>query len=56
MPVTEEQFEEFRKLADPIVKWLNENFNPHVTVIIDPTHAELLSGEVSMPILEHIKD
>ena len=34
----------FEELARPMIKYLCENHHPHVTVIITPTGAELLSG------------
>ena len=34
----------FEELARPMIKYLCENYHPHVTVIITPTSAELLSG------------
>jgi hypothetical protein len=34
----------FEVLARPMVKYLCENYHPHVTVIITPTSAELLEG------------
>ena len=34
----------FEELAKPILKYLCENYHPHVTVIITPTSAELLEG------------
>ena len=34
----------FEELARPMVKYLCENYHPHVTVIITPTSAELLEG------------
>ena len=42
-----DEIEEFEALARPMIKWLNDNWHPHVTVIITPTSAELLSGECS---------
>lgn len=44
-PTTEEQREEFKKLTEPVMKWLCDNFHPHVTVIIEPSRAELLEGQ-----------
>ena len=38
--------EEFESLAKPLIKYLNENWNPHCTIIIDGLHAELLMGEM----------
>jgi len=34
----------FEELTKPILKYLCENYHPHVTVIITPTSAELLEG------------
>ena len=34
----------FEELTRPILKFLCENYHPHVTVIITPTSAELLEG------------
>lgn len=34
----------FEELARPMLKYLCENYLPHVTVIITPTSAELLEG------------
>lgn len=34
----------FEELARPMVKYLCENYHPHITVIITPTSAELLEG------------
>lgn len=34
----------FEELARPMIKYLCENYHPHVSVIITPTSAELLEG------------
>ena len=34
----------FEELARPMVRYLCDNYHPHVTVIITPTSAELLEG------------
>lgn len=39
--------DEFKALCDPLIKWLNDNFHPHVSVYITPTSAELSSGETA---------
>lgn len=54
--MTDEKFKAFRDAAEPLVKYLNENHHPHVTVIVTPTRAELVEGIMSVPIEEHIKD
>ena len=42
-----EQLAEFEALARPLIKFLCENFHPHVTVIVTPTNAEFLEGSGS---------
>jgi len=52
-----EQQQELEKLARPIMQFLNENFHPHVTVIITPTSAELLEGLCSTgEIMDYVRD
>ena len=56
MIIQEKQRKEFEELAKPLVKFLNENCHPHVTVIITPTSIELLEGLCAAPVTEFIKD
>jgi hypothetical protein len=35
---------EFVKLAEPVMKYLCENYHPHVTIIITGNSAELVEG------------
>ncbi|HIF2369013.1 TPA: hypothetical protein ACXZJW_003762 [Salmonella enterica] len=35
----------FQEAAKPLIKWLNENANPHSQVVVTSTGAELLVGE-----------
>ncbi len=46
----------FENAAKPLIKWLSENANPHVSVIVDSTHAELLTGEISISTEVFLKD
>ncbi|HBT6278857.1 hypothetical protein LGR97_20015 [Klebsiella quasipneumoniae subsp. similipneumoniae] len=46
----------FEDVVKPVIKWLNENANPHTSVIIDATSAHLLTGEISIHMEEFIKD
>lgn len=39
--------EEFVKVVEPIIKWMNDNVHPHHTIIITNTGAELLEGQLS---------
>lgn len=47
---------EFERLAKPLIKFLNDNYNPHTKIIVDCTSAELVSGEMSTYTEEFIKD
>lgn len=51
------EFDRLKKAAIPLIKYLNENHHPHVTVIVTPTSVELLEGQMTLPnIYEFIKD
>lgn len=54
--VPKEKVSEFKELASELVKFINDNFNPHTKIIIDCTSAEIVSGELMIPILEYVKD
>lgn len=55
--VNKDKLKEFELLARPMIKYLCENHHPHVSVIITPTNAELLEGQMSTgQILEYIRD
>lgn len=54
--LTEKQTTEFEWLARPIVKWLNDDTNPHTEVIIDCDSARVVQGLCTIPIPEYIKD
>jgi hypothetical protein len=54
---TPKELKELEELSRPIMKWLNENFHPHVLVIIDPTRAQLVEGRCSTgDIMDYVKD
>lgn len=46
----------FEELSKPMIKYLCENFHPHVTVVITPTSAELLEGLKGIKCDEFIVD
>lgn len=46
----------FEAASKPLIQWLNENANPHASVIVDCTSAELLTGEISVHTEEFLKD
>lgn len=45
--MTESDREEFEALTRPLIEWLRANYHPHVTVIVDSEHAELLRGQMT---------
>lgn len=56
MVLTKEQIEDFKEASKPLVKFLCDNFNPHVTAIVDCGKAEILHGSTMVKIEEFIKD
>ncbi|ENZ8428211.1 hypothetical protein ACHA69_001750 [Klebsiella aerogenes] len=48
--------ESFEEAAKPLIKWLNENANPHSAVIVDSNSAVLYSGEASIVTDEFIQN
>ena len=47
----------FEEAARPLIKWLCENWHPHVIAVVTPTNAQLLSGEESTgQIMDYVKD
>ena len=44
MTLTPEQKEEFRKLTEPIIEWLNNNCYQHYQVEVDASGAMLSAG------------
>lgn len=48
---------EFEELVKPVIKYLCENWHPHAKIIITPTGAELVVGQMGTPeITEYLKD
>jgi ABC-type phosphate/phosphonate transport system substrate-binding protein len=55
--MSKEKVKEFEELVRPILKYLCENYHPHVTVIITPTTAELVEGQMSIgQVLDYVLD
>lgn len=45
----EELRKKFEELSQPLIDFINENYHPHATIIIDSNHAELLEGLMGFP-------
>jgi len=54
--LSKEQTKEFETLAKPLIKWLNDNTNPHASVVIDVDSAQINYGEYAIHTEEFIKD
>jgi predicted double-glycine peptidase len=54
--VDKDRSSSFEDVVKPVIKWLNENANPHTSVVIDATSAHLLTGEIGIHTEEFIKD
>jgi len=39
-----EKQKSFEDAVKPVIKWLNDNGHPHMTILITPTGAELVEG------------
>jgi hypothetical protein len=54
--MTEEQKAEFERIARTMMDWLCANGHPHMTILIDQTHAELLEGCVVFTTTEYLRN
>ncbi|MDU1356022.1 hypothetical protein [Citrobacter freundii] len=50
-----EKEESFENAVKPLIKWLNENTNPHAVIVVEVGGAVLYSGEQSVVTDEFIK-
>ena len=52
-----EDLKKLQEAASPLIEYLNENYHPHVTVIVTPTSIELLEEKCKIPnIYDFVKD
>lgn len=56
MILTEKQRKSYEEAVRPIIKWLNDNCHPHVTVVADCSHAELSERVNSFRTEDYWKD
>ena len=56
MVLTSEQKDEFEEVAKPLMKFLAENFHPHVTAIVEGGRAEILESSAAIVTDEFIPD
>ena len=54
---SEQEFDDLKKAAEPLIKYLCENYHPHITAIVTGTSIELLEGIMSIPkIYDYVVD
>lgn len=46
----------FEEVTKPVIKWLNENSDPHSIIVIDPTSAIFHTGEIGFTTEEYLRD
>lgn len=54
--MTDEQRKQFEALAKPLIQWLNENTDPHHSILVTPTSAELVGGVMVVQTDEFLRD
>ncbi len=53
----EEKLNKLKEVASPLIKYLCENYHPHVAAIVTPTGVEVLEGVSSVQnVTEYIVD
>ena len=56
MKITKEQEEQLEVASKPLMKFLAENFHPHVKVIVESDRAELLEASASIKCEDYVVD
>lgn len=56
MILTQEQQQQMLEAAKPLIKWLNENCNPHCTAHVDQNTIELTEGVATNRTDEFLRD
>lgn len=56
MNLNEEQQKTFEQSARPLIKWINENCHPMVTVVVDGSSAELSENICCIVTTDYVKD
>lgn len=54
--MNKEKEKKFEELTRPLIKWINEEFNPHAKIIIDVDSAEVVCGEMAFKTDDYIMD
>jgi len=53
----EQKIKDLKQAAGPLLKYLNENYHPHVTAIVTPTSIHIMEGLLTIPkIFDYVID
>jgi len=52
--VTDKQMKKLEMLAEPLVDFLNKNFNSHTEIRITNTSVEITTAECNIPMKQHL--
>lgn len=55
MTLNKDQQSEFEALSRPLIKFLNDNCHPHVTVILTTDSSEICEGVTAIRTTDYIK-
>ncbi len=51
-----QKLKELEELSRPLIKFINDNYHPHVKIIIDGTSSELVEGLMCCRTEDYIND
>jgi len=55
MILNKEKIKEFEQASRPLIKWLNDNCDPHTYATIDSASAYLFEGVCRITVLDYVK-
>lgn len=56
LPTQVDKDAEFEAITRPVIEFINQNYHPHVTVVIDPTSAVLSEGSIAYTTNDYLRD
>lgn len=51
-----EETKTFEEIVRPVIEWIAKNKHPHMSIVIDGTHAELLEGVEAIYTEDYLQD
>ena len=43
--LSKKEQDEFESVVSPVMKWLSENYHPHIHIVIESNYAQLFEGQ-----------